>query len=538
MRLHTKLLLVFLFVTIVPLGVLSFFELRSVREGMIQNIGSNLQAIANIQEQRVGEVISRYLEWARLVTSRTQLRASFKAYNDSGDPAHVLRMETILADAIASLPDIRALTLLDTKGAVVASTLANPSQRTHRTTPLGTDTFSIDEVFKDVDGIFSVRVIGPVVLDDARLGTLELVAHADRLITITQDYTGLGETGEVLLGKKNSAGDALFLTPLRFDADAALQRAVSRTQTDVPIVHSFTEERAIFTDPKTVDYRGDPVFAATGFVRATGWGVVAKISRAEALSTFHAVRQTTLVTFSIIVLVLLLVSYGMSRVITEPLRTLIRSIETMKKGNFTHRVSTHRRDELGELARAFNGMASQLETMYTDLQNVLVQQKSKLNETQQSFEGAFTSSPIGMALVSPEGKWLQVNDALCRMVGYSKEELLQSTFQDITHPDDLNTDLEHVQEMLRKERTTYQMKKRYIRKDKTVVWVLLSVSLVWADDGTPQYFVSQIQDITAEEKSQKKLEEKIQELERMNKVMVDRELRMVELKDQVKNITR
>jgi PAS domain S-box-containing protein len=121
------------------------------------------------------------------------------------------------------------------------------------------------------------------------------------------------------------------------------------------------------------------------------------------------------------------------------------------------------------------------------------------------FQSAFEFAAIGMALVSPEGKWLRVNRSVCQITGYSEKELLQRTFQDITHPDDLELDLENVRKMLAGEIETYQMEKRYYRKDGEIVWVLLSVSLVRTKSGEPLFFISQIQDITRQKLSEEQL---------------------------------
>jgi PAS domain S-box-containing protein len=119
------------------------------------------------------------------------------------------------------------------------------------------------------------------------------------------------------------------------------------------------------------------------------------------------------------------------------------------------------------------------------------------------FENAFTHAAIGMALVGLDGRWLQVNPSLCRLIGYSEAELLACTFQDVTHPEDLDTDLEYVDQLLRGEIETYQMEKRYRRKDGRIVWVLLSVSLAHSiDDGKPLFFISQLQDITARKEAE------------------------------------
>jgi two-component system sensor histidine kinase UhpB len=125
-----------------------------------------------------------------------------------------------------------------------------------------------------------------------------------------------------------------------------------------------------------------------------------------------------------------------------------------------------------------------------------VQAQQALRESEERFRSAFEYAAIGKALVSPDGRWLRVNQALCRIVGYSQEELLEIDFQTITHPDDLTTDLEFVREMLAGTRTYYEMEKRYLHKAGHSIWILLSVSMVRDDVGRPLYFISQIQDIS------------------------------------------
>lgn len=123
------------------------------------------------------------------------------------------------------------------------------------------------------------------------------------------------------------------------------------------------------------------------------------------------------------------------------------------------------------------------------------------------FESAFKHSAIGMALISLEGKWLRVNRSICEIVGLSESELLQTDFQSITHPDDLEKDLEYVQQMLQGQLSTYTMDKRYINKNNQIVWVTLTVSLIRGESNQPEYFVSQIQDITEKKRQECELEQ-------------------------------
>lgn len=121
---------------------------------------------------------------------------------------------------------------------------------------------------------------------------------------------------------------------------------------------------------------------------------------------------------------------------------------------------------------------------------------AELRESRQRFESAFDNAPIGMALVSPDGRWLKVNQSVCEITGYAETDLLQMTFQQITHPDDLELDLSLVQQVLAGEIRTYRMDKRYLRANGTEIWIELSVSLVRDEQGEPVHFVSQLADIS------------------------------------------
>lgn len=120
----------------------------------------------------------------------------------------------------------------------------------------------------------------------------------------------------------------------------------------------------------------------------------------------------------------------------------------------------------------------------------------QLSEALQRFEAAFNHAPVGMALVSLDGRFIDANDSLCTSLGRTSEELCGLTFQEITYPDDLDDDLQLLDDLLAGERTRYSLEKRYIKADGSTLWALLHVSLVRSPDGSPVHFVSQVQDIT------------------------------------------
>jgi len=119
-----------------------------------------------------------------------------------------------------------------------------------------------------------------------------------------------------------------------------------------------------------------------------------------------------------------------------------------------------------------------------------------LGVSDERFRHALEYAPIGMSLIAPDGRFLQVNPALCGITGYSTEELLATTFPAITYPDDWEPDLAYARQLLAGEIQTYEMEKRYIHKQGHVVWVQVNGSLVRDATEQPLYFIAQIQDIT------------------------------------------
>lgn len=136
---------------------------------------------------------------------------------------------------------------------------------------------------------------------------------------------------------------------------------------------------------------------------------------------------------------------------------------------------------------------------------------------EERFRNAFEHAVIGMALLDLDGRFLTVNPSLCGIVGYTAQELLTTNFQAITHPDDLESDLEQMRQMLEGEILSYEIERRLNLRRGSEAWVLLSVSLVRDNGGEPLYFLAQLQDITKRKHAEERLQDAHEEL----KVRVD-----------------
>ncbi len=141
-----------------------------------------------------------------------------------------------------------------------------------------------------------------------------------------------------------------------------------------------------------------------------------------------------------------------------------------------------------------------------------------LQESEERFRATFEQAAVGIAHVDLDGRWLRVNQKLCDIVGYTREELLARTFQDITYPDDLEGDLQAVRQLLAGDIQTYSMEKRYIHRNGSPIWVDLTVSLVHSE-SQPKYFLSVIEEISDRKQAELVLQERASELTRLNTIL-------------------
>jgi PAS domain S-box-containing protein len=156
--------------------------------------------------------------------------------------------------------------------------------------------------------------------------------------------------------------------------------------------------------------------------------------------------------------------------------------------------------------------------LFAEIRTEQVEARRALTDSEARFRATFENAAVGVALVGSEGSILRVNKSLARMLGYSVEELKTRTFQDLTHPDDLATNLSALNKTLIGEAESYCIEKRYVRKDGGIVWASLTVGCVRKTDGGIDYFVSVVQDITERKRADARLAERNAQLDLAGKI--------------------
>ncbi|NTU42512.1 MAG: hypothetical protein HGA78_05575, partial [Nitrospirales bacterium] len=282
MKLKKKLTILILFLSLIPLFLLSLMIYQYFQASLLSFAKNQLISIASIQEARVNAVIDKYLLTGSLMASRTRLRILAEAYVAKGDRTVLPELTGILRDARKGT-DITEVSVLDLKGAVIASTQESEIGRDYS----GDDIFLkgkkectlIDIVGKGGGKDCSVLTSCPLMIEGRLIGVVLIRDSVASLWDITDDYTGLGESGETTLAKRDRKGDALYITPVRFRADAAMKLTIPQSETE------RTMSRALSGDATYIgsapDYRGVEVSAVTRRIARTGWGLTVEIDKAE-----------------------------------------------------------------------------------------------------------------------------------------------------------------------------------------------------------------------------------------------------------------
>lgn len=362
MDIRTKLVFALVAVSLASMAVLGFVMYSAAGTLLRESSLRQLEALA---ESKKDDLRTEYLGWeetVRLVASRTQLRLSLRELAETGDPVQRSRIERILVDADRSGRTIRRLTVYGLDLAPIFSTGAVPVDSLPpidrgRLPPGETARYEGIRLVPE-DGL-EVGFVCVLTLDGERIGILEVTLSADQLREIIADSTGLGETGETVLAFREAAtGDThlIHATPVPADTLGGLQLRVTRP--DSPSTVAIGGQDTVLIE--ALDYRGEPVWAATRYLAEPEWGIVVKFDKAEEREPIVELRRTmtdlALSVSAFAILAGILLGFHFAR----PIHDLARVVQRLRDGDLDARADTSSEDEVGLLARAFNEMAEEL----------------------------------------------------------------------------------------------------------------------------------------------------------------------------------
>lgn len=501
MDLRTKLVFALVAASLLGMAALGAFAYTTADELLTERTLRQLNSLAEAKEQDLQNVVEGWKDRVTLITSRTQLRISLRALGEDGSPEERERISRILADARGASATVRAVTVYDTAGRVVARAGPSlpedvPPVRGPRPPPDSAAFVGLffpppDSAGESVVGAAggpgqaadegddgapaaepTVEFLAPLALDGDTVGTLRARLGTRDLRQVAGNYTGMGETGETLIALRDTAGRIRILHPVRFpesapgagpgggpmiDADPAPRERTSEPAGgagegpdggDEPVARALAGQEGAFAEGLT-DYRGEPVWAATRFLPELGWGLVVKADAAEERVPILEFRQRlTWVGLSLSAFAILLgILLGLQ--LAGPIHELARVADHLRSGDLEARAEVRTHDELGLLARTFNEMAEEME---------------RRMELLQEYKRFFLVSPDMLCIAGPDGYFKRVNPAFERTLGWSADELQSRPFVEFVHPDDVEKTLRET-EKLSQGVPTVSFENRYRRPD-------------------------------------------------------------------------
>lgn len=387
MKITSKLTIAFVLFSLVPLTVLGFVGYFMSEQALTRRVIDQLDSVASNQEKRIESMVEQHVERIALVTSRRQLRINLNSFIKEGKQEYLDDITNILTDIQAASSSFEDLSVFSLDGEVVASTnrvLIGKRYQNEEFFTHGKTKNNADIIFLDEQGNLSTYSSGPLVLDGKLLGVVAVTSDAASLLALVTDYTGLGETGEMTLSKRDENGDALSITPLRFDLKASLRRIRSRHDTSSPIIQALLKNERVFTD--SIDYRGQPVLAATRYLDKQDWGLSVKIDRAEAFAPIADLRNLLLFALAASSIMVGFFAYYLAGTIARPLLRLTDMAGKIGAGDLSQRAIANRKDEIGVLGQALNQMADNLSTAHLVLEQKVEERTVELARSNAELE--------------------------------------------------------------------------------------------------------------------------------------------------------
>jgi len=414
MKIRSKLTLTFLpltLITLVTLGSLAYF---SSRNALTRQVLDNLESVAAIQKQRIESILEQNHERFLLVSSRTQLRLSLDKYLTEPKPEYRDKMNRILGDANATIADFHALFIQALDGRIVASTEQELIGTVHSKSKIFDDTRHgrrVDLLYRGDNGRLGAYLAGPLFLGSRLLGVLVIDSDISNIIASTTDYHGLGESGETLLIRRHGDHNAQFITPARFDDQAALVRMVSGPDVRSPYLQALLKQDKLLTDVS--GYTGHSVIAATRYIDQGDFGLVVQKRTDEAYAPVSTLRKLLLSLIVLFSVTVIFASLYIARSIALPISRLTSVASRISGGTLSERADISTRDETGVLAKAFNQMT---ENLIDDI--------NERRQAEEKFQSLLKSAPDAIVIIEPNGDICLDNLQVEQLFGYSSTELL------------------------------------------------------------------------------------------------------------------
>jgi methyl-accepting chemotaxis protein len=382
MRIRTR---IFSFLIGVSLfSILCVFSLAAYyfHTNVVEASRSKLEAVANIQKNRIETGIREDKEHLAIIRNRVGLIDYLVSYKKTNSETDQQAIVSRIIDSKKAIDSFECITIYNIDGTLVAS--SNPEYNISDFYDINDIKLELDKDYVEISVKKERKLIihGPIYKDGNIMAVLVIVSNINDLTSITTDYSGLGQTGETVLAVFNDEGDAEFVNNPRF---ATKNLVMSKNDHGLPIIQALEKNEGIFTNRN--DYRGVGVTAITKYIPETEWGMSVKIDNAEINKPIYQYSYGILGIGLTIILIVTLVSYFLAESITKPIRKLVLGTELIIKGDLKYRTALNTKDEIGDLSNKFDKMTNSLEENINNVEAKVVEKTADLEQINKAMVG-------------------------------------------------------------------------------------------------------------------------------------------------------
>lgn len=367
MKVKTRIILAVLLVSISFLSVVTFITYLSTKSAITNSVLNNLDSIATIQKNRIIDNLNDSKEKMFLIKNRIAVRENLINYKKNKNSFNLKKVRENLLLSIYPNGFVKNFSILNTKGIVISSTDLSLVNKDYSKEPVfikGSKSDSLDNFYIDENKKPSVYLSSPIKYNNETIGIILIDSYADKLLSITSDHTGLGETGEITMGKRMANGNALSIAPLRYNPDGFLGLVIPKNAVHRPIILALKGEETIF--PNLINYRGKRILSATRYLKDVDWGLTVNIDHDEVFMPIYELQRLMVFLILSATLLLIITSIYLSEQITKSFRKLTETVYKISEGDLTQRITINSNDEIGYMATAFNQMTENLEIKFNE----------------------------------------------------------------------------------------------------------------------------------------------------------------------------
>ncbi|MCH8910476.1 MAG: HAMP domain-containing protein [Chloroflexi bacterium] len=380
---RSKIVVSFVAIAVVAITVVSVVGYLVARDVVEKTVMADLGSIAAIQSERLERLVAQSLESLSKVTTDTRTRNRLRSFGATGDHIDRNILTQIVTERANNLDDVESIDIHNLSGEIVASSQWGRTGRNDFDPSRQGLTFNWghdDSASAESD----IHISGPIEFEGQVIGYATLHLPGESLRSVSANYTGLRETGEITLVTHDTEGAGRFVTPVRDSTAGVFSGSTAESDQKLVELAALTGTSGGGSD--FTDYRGERVYAVYKYIESANIGLIVKMDRSEALSRFSANMGAFILTLPLLLLGVIITALIVARQLLNPITHLTRSVERFSRGEFDSRVSVESSDEIGTLAETFNAMALSIQESNSKLEERVEQRTAELQRSNQDLE--------------------------------------------------------------------------------------------------------------------------------------------------------